>query len=276
MAKKKNQSNNNEKEINNDDGNVTVVLKIDMHCEGCAVKIVKSVQSIEGVESVMRRENDWKKITVVGKVDPVELRENVDGKLNRMVELISPATKQQTDGNEEQKKQKKQQADDGKDDSKHKKLPVTTTVLKVPLHCRGCIKKIQKLVRKTEGFMDMSIDKSNNLVTVKGAMDIKLLTAELHDKLKKKAEIVPTNDGGGKKAKSGDGKKTKGGGGDKERKKTGGGGPTMAGYNYTMEYYGGQGEYMYPQYVNRAEYTYNYMHATQMFNDENPNACIVM
>ncbi|KAI3822817.1 hypothetical protein L1987_10415 [Smallanthus sonchifolius] len=296
MAKKKNQSNHNEKQINGDrkneesDGTVTAVLKIDMDCKDCAGKVVKYVRSLDGVESVERGENDWEKITVVGKGDPVKLRENVEKKIKKKVELISPATKKKNGGEGEEKTQQKQQTADVKDEDKHKKFPVTTAVLKVPLHCGGCIKKIQKLVRKTEGFVEMSIDKSNDSVTVKGAMDMNVLTADLKDKLKKKAEIIQAKAGSGKKAKggggdgegkeSGGGKKAKGGGGDGEGKgkESGGGGPTMAEYNYNygMGYFTGQGQYMYPQYVSRPEYTFNYTHATQMFNDENPNACVVM
>ncbi|KAI3688153.1 hypothetical protein L1987_81862 [Smallanthus sonchifolius] len=280
MAKKKNQSNHDEKQINGGRKN----------------------EKSDGVESVERAENEWEKITAVGKFDPIELCEIVEKKIKKKVELISPAAKKQNNGGGgEQKKQQKQQTAAEKDEDKAKKIPVTTTVLKVPLHCEGCIKKIQKLVRKTEGFVDMSIDKSNELVTVKGAMDMNVLTAALKDKLNKKADIVPAKGGGGKKAKggggdgegkeSGGGKKAKGGGGgdgEGKGKESGGGGPTVAENNYNyrmdMEYFTGhghghghgQGQYIYPQYVSRPEYTFNYTHTTQMFNDENPNACVVL
>ncbi|MFS8005018.1 putative heavy metal-associated domain, HMA, heavy metal-associated domain superfamily [Helianthus anomalus] len=277
MAKKKSQSNHNAKHINKNiesDGTVTVDLKIDMNCESCARKVVKFVHSLDGVESVERGDNDWMKITVVGKVDPVKLCENVKGKIKKNVELVSPATKKKNGSGREQENQQKQQTAAAKDDSTHKK--VTTAVLKMPLHCQGCIKKIQDLVRKTEGFVEMSIDKSNDLVIVKGAMDMKLLTLALKDKLNKKVEIVHAKGSGGKKGKGGSGDKEGGG------KESGGGGPIVAGYNHRTEYFPGQGEYMYqgqymyPQYVSWPEYTFNYTHATQMFNDENPNACFVM
>ena len=34
-----------------DDNPITVVLKIDMHCEGCASKIVKTVRNFDGQSS---------------------------------------------------------------------------------------------------------------------------------------------------------------------------------------------------------------------------------
>ncbi|XP_076909381.1 heavy metal-associated isoprenylated plant protein 3-like [Bidens hawaiensis] len=273
MAKKKI---NGDRKTEPSDGTITAVLKIDMHCEGCAGKIVKSVNSLNGVESVKRRNNNMNEIIVVGKFDPVELCESVKGRIKRKVELISPVTKRKNSGDEEQKKQQKQFTAVVSDESALKKLPVTTTVLKVSLHCRGCIEKIEKMVRKTEGFVEMSIDKSKDLVTVKGAMDMNALAVAIKNKLKKDFEIVQAKGGGdgGKKGKSGGG-----GGGDKgeeKGKESGGVGPATVGYNQRMEYFASQGQYMYPQYVNRPEYTYNYMNATQMFNDENANACVVM
>ncbi|KAF5772693.1 putative heavy metal-associated domain, HMA, heavy metal-associated domain superfamily [Helianthus annuus] len=245
------QSNDNEKQINGGQKNdsVTMLLKFNMHCDRCARKVVKFVSSLQGVDSVTRRENDWKKIMVVGKVDPVKLREIVEVKYNKNVELISPATKKHLDF--------------VKDEINHKQFPVTTVVLKVSLNCggcRGCIKKIQKLIEEAKGFVEMSIDKSNNLVMVKGAMDMNVLMMTLKKKLKRQIEIV--------QAKGGSGKKGKGAGVSE--------GPSLVGYNYRMEIYAGQGQYTYPQYINRPENTFNYMNATQMFNDENPNACVVM
>ncbi|KAM0045220.1 putative heavy metal-associated isoprenylated plant protein/5/6 [Helianthus debilis subsp. tardiflorus] len=232
------------------------------------------------------------------------------------------------------------------------------------------------------GFVEMSIDKNNNLVTVKGAMDMNVLMMTLKKKLKTQIEIVQAkgnngkegkgddtngegnesgaqgqgatfvqgNGGGGKEetCSDGDGDGTKSGGrgarvvqgngsdgkkgqgddrvregtkssgqgarvvqgngsngnkgkgddrgregkesggrgpivvqgkGGSGKKGKGGGvdeGPSLAGYNYRMENFAGQGQYTYPQYINRPENTFSYMNATQMFNDENPNACVVM
>lgn len=190
VLQKKNQSNDNAKAKNKESsGSVKVVMKIDLHCDGCAAKFVKAILSISGnsfyfyffklkesythytpriythllptgdehttycqsvgvnpfysfaivfhfnfmlvnvtiknifffgshlgVESVKRLENDdLKKITVIGKVDPDELRQKVEKKINRKVELISPVTKNQKDGDGEQKKQQNQQiANDNK------------------------------------------------------------------------------------------------------------------------------------------------------------------
>lgn len=54
---KKNEGDNKKKGGDNDGGNkkknettsITVVLKVDMHCEGCASRIVKCVRSFQGL-----------------------------------------------------------------------------------------------------------------------------------------------------------------------------------------------------------------------------------
>ncbi|KAJ0810278.1 putative heavy metal-associated isoprenylated plant protein/5/6 [Helianthus annuus] len=316
MAKKKNQINNE-----NDGGNGgggsgggdggkkqkasdinVVVLKIDLHCEGCAGRVVKAVRTLDGVESVRIGDSELNKLTVIGRLDPVKLRQKVEEKTKKKVEVISPSVKKsdgennhQSGGGESKKKQQKPHENDKpsldktKTANKPKEIPVTTGVLKVPLHCQGCIRRIYKLVTKTKGFMDMSFDKNKDLVTVKGAIDMKLLAEALQEKLKRGVEVVPSKkDGGGggdKKGKSdgggndGEGKGGGGGGGEKKGKNKGGGdgngGDGGKPDVYRMENYGGPMVYPYPQYAYGPGFV-EYVHAPQLFSDENPNACVVM
>ncbi|KAI3683562.1 hypothetical protein L1987_84070 [Smallanthus sonchifolius] len=283
-----------------------VVLKIDLHCEGCAGKVVKAVRTLDGVESVRIGDSEMNKLTVIGNLDPVKLRQKVEERIKKKVEVISPATKKTNDGDNDggdnKKKQQKPPEKDQKpppekakpagknEHEKPKELAVTTGVLKVPLHCQGCIRRIHKLVTKTKGYMEMSLDKNKDLVTVKGAIDMKLLAEALQHKLKRAVEVVPSKkDGDGEKKGGGD-KKGKGGGNDGEGK-DGGGGGEKKGKNkgggegnggdvkpemYKMENYGGpQMGYPYPQYAYGPGFV-EYVHAPQLFSDENPNACVVM
>ncbi|KAK4408986.1 Heavy metal-associated isoprenylated plant protein 3 [Sesamum angolense] len=205
--------------------NVTVVLKADLHCEGCVSKVLKCIRSFDGVDTASI--GDEQRITVVGKVDPVKLRERVEQKTHKKVELISPQPKKDNankkngdgkenakgdgDGDGEQEKKKegkdKNSSNDKSDEkkSKEKEPPVTTAVLKVHLHCEGCIQKIQKAVTKSKGYQEMKIDRQKELVTVTGAMDMKALAEVLKKHLKKEVEILPTKkevekkeNGGGK------------------------------------------------------------------------------
>ncbi|KAG1354970.1 Heavy metal-associated isoprenylated plant protein 26 [Cocos nucifera] len=280
-----------------EDGPPAVVLKVDMHCEGCAEKIKRSVKRLEGVEGV-KADTAANKLTVLGKADPWKLKERVETKIRRKVDIISPANPPKKDA----------AAGDAKksDDAKPKAPPASTVVLKLRLHCEGCIQKIRRTIRKIKGVDDVSFDVPKDLVTVKGTMDAKSLPAILKEKLKRSVDIVQPkkDDGGGggekkekggeKKEKGGDGgggeKKEKGGdggGGEKKEKGDGGGGEKKDGGKKDDE-----GKAAPPaaalvaaapvSEVNRMDYygPYGYriemVHPPQMFSDENPNACSVM
>ncbi|XP_038705554.1 heavy metal-associated isoprenylated plant protein 3 [Tripterygium wilfordii] len=311
MGKNKKNNENNDskadeetKRGNGDKNPITVVLKVDMHCDGCAVKITKCARGFEGVETV-KAEADSNKLTVVGKVDPSKIREKLEQKTKKKVDLISPQPKKdnnkdndnkENNNNKEPKKEEKKPDDKKKaeNEKKPKQAPETTAVLKVTLHCQGCIDKIRRTVTKTKGVKEMSMDKQKDLVTVKGTMDVKALTQNLKEKLKKPVEIVPPKkeekkDGnggdehnGGNSNGGGGGKKKKGGGNSGQGEEETGGGPKMEGnkIEYVMQpgfafgYGYGYENPTYPVHLH-APYPVH-LPAPQMFSDENPNACSVM
>lgn len=207
-----------------DDGPSPIVLKLDLHCEGCAKKVKRSVKHFDGVENV-RADCASNKLTVMGNVDASWLREKVEQKTKKKVELLSPQPKKDSGGggdkNADDKADKKPD-DKKKDEPKKPKEPqVSTVVLKIRLHCDGCARKIKRIIKKVDGVEDVSIDSEKDLVTVKGTMDVKDLTPYLKDKLKRSVDVVPPkkDDGGGdKKAKEGGGDKK-----EKEKQKEGGG-----------------------------------------------------
>ncbi|CDP07052.1 unnamed protein product [Coffea canephora] len=281
------------KDNNNGNGGNAVVLKIDLHCDGCVTKIVKCIRGFEGVEAV-KVDSGSGKITVSGKVDPLKLREKLEDKTHKKVELLSPVPKKDKaknddagDGKEEKKKDSKEKkpkdnSKNKKDEKNSKELPVTTAVLKVPLHCQGCIERIHKIVSKTKGYQEMKVDRQKDLVTVKGAMDMKDVVENLKKHLKRDVEIVP--------AKKED-KKEKSGGGGGEGKPAGGeggGGEQMEGSKKQLQQqqqipngplgydYPSSSPFVYggPAYMGDP-YQFQY-HAPQLFSDENPNACSVM
>ncbi|RRT59083.1 hypothetical protein B296_00013009, partial [Ensete ventricosum] len=70
-----------------------IVLKVDMHCEGCARKVERSLRRYEGVEDV---KTDCKSRTVVIKgkaADPAKICERIQKKTGKKVELMSPLPK---------------------------------------------------------------------------------------------------------------------------------------------------------------------------------------
>ncbi|XP_031402175.1 heavy metal-associated isoprenylated plant protein 3-like isoform X1 [Punica granatum] len=326
MGEKKAKKDEGEKAKSDDSNGITVVLKTEMHCEGCATKILKCVRTIEGVEKA-KAEWESNKLTVKGDVDPAELREELQERLNKKVELVSPSqlpkkdkdggngnSGKKSDSNKDNKKKddnksgskdNKKKADEKK--AKEKEAPVTTAVLKLRLHCEGCIVKIGKTALKTKGVASIAIDKAKELVTVTGTMDVKALAESLEEKMKRSVQIVSPKkdkDGGGGGEGNNNGGGGGGGGGKKNKKQDGGGddgddhaendggmfhvngmeyvGPLMPsygpvaygpGYMYGAAAGSGPG-YGYP-YPNPFAYGNN-LHAPQMFSDENPNACSVM
>ncbi|KAA8550334.1 hypothetical protein F0562_002018 [Nyssa sinensis] len=142
-----------------DDGPITVVLKVDNDCEGCANKVKKCVRSFAGVESVKGDDGDLNKITVTGKVDPSKLREKLEQKTKKKVELVSPSPKKEKDKDTQKDKEsgggaKKTEDKPEKkpDEKKPKEPPVTTTVLKMDLHCAGCYSEDPQDCRQGQGI----------------------------------------------------------------------------------------------------------------------------
>ncbi|KAI3738268.1 hypothetical protein L2E82_28291 [Cichorium intybus] len=204
-----------------DTSSVTVVLKLDLHCDGCAKKVTKSIRHFEGVESASA-DIEGNKLTVTGKVDPTSVKERVEHKTKKKVEIISPQPKK--DDKKAGDKPPEKKADEKKtEDKKPKEIQSSTIMLKIPLHCDGCAHKIKRTVSKIKGVESVIPDASKDLVIVKGTMDVKELTPYLKDKLKRDVGIVlPKKDEKSDDKK--DDKKEKFKGDDKKVKETGDGG----------------------------------------------------
>ncbi|KAL0874970.1 hypothetical protein Bca101_024675 [Brassica carinata] len=192
--------------------NTVVVMKLDMHCEGCGKKIKRLLKHHKGVEDV---KIDYKadKLTVIGNVDPTVVRDKVAERIKRKVEIVSSvAPKKEApppSGGEkkpaDEKPAEKKPADEKpagekkvekKNDEGEKKAPPpppkdSTVVLKTKLHCEGCEHKIKRIVNKIKGVKSVAIDRVKDLVIVKGIVDVKQLTPYLNEKLKRTVEVVP-------------------------------------------------------------------------------------
>ncbi|XP_061345764.1 heavy metal-associated isoprenylated plant protein 3-like [Gastrolobium bilobum] len=200
-----------------DDGPVPVVFKLDMHCEGCVKKIKRTVRHFDGVEDV-KADMPGNKLTVIGKVDPAKLRDKLAEKIKKKVEIVSPQPKKESKAEEKKSggdKPPEKKAEEKKTDDKNpeaKKPKDSTVVLKIRLHCEGCVQKIRKIILKAKGVESVKIEEEKDLVTVKGTMEEKEMVPYLKEKLKRNVEVVPPKkDGGGGVEK-------------KENKKEGGGG----------------------------------------------------
>lgn len=110
--------------------------------------------------------------------------------------------------------------------------------------------------------MEMRIDRQKEVVTVKGAMDMKEVAALLTKKLKRNVEVVPP------KKEKGDNEKKEKSEGDEEE---GGGGKMEGNKKVQMGT-----EYAYGYHQEPGYMPTSYLHAPQLFSDENPNACVAM
>ncbi|KAI4371302.1 hypothetical protein MLD38_019554 [Melastoma candidum] len=204
-------------------GNVTAVLKMDMHCEGCAKRVRRAVKNFDGVEDA-HSDVASGKLTVVGKIDPLMIRQKLQDKINKKVDLISPQpTKKEDGGGNDKKSEEKTDKKAEVKKPEDKKPQEKTVVLKVRLHCEGCIHKIRKIIRKFEGVNAVNVVEEKDQVMVTGTMDVGDLVLYLKEKLKRNVEVVPLKKeeggGGGEKGKKEDDKaKKEGGGGGGEKK----------------------------------------------------------
>ncbi|CAL4942062.1 unnamed protein product [Urochloa decumbens] len=234
-----------------------IVLKVDLHCAGCAGKVRKAIKHAPGVETVTA-DMAAGKVVVTGPADAAELKERIEARAKKPVQIVSAGAgapkkdkekdkekdKKADDGGGEKKADKEKaggekkadkdkagggdkKADKGKgggDKAKEEKKPKEETVtLKIRLHCEGCIDRIRRRIYKIKGVKDVAIDAAKDLVKVTGTMDASALPGYLRDKLSRTVEVVAPGkkDGGGGGDKKGDDKKDKGEGSDK--KKDGGG-----------------------------------------------------
>ncbi|KAK4798597.1 hypothetical protein SAY86_030923 [Trapa natans] len=186
-----------------DDGSLTVVLKMNMHCRGCAKKVRRAVRNFEGVEDV-KADSSNSKLTVTGKVDPANIKLLVEEKTGMKVEILSPLPKKDAaapSGNKKPTQEEKKPTEKRKEEEKQPKQAIM--VLKIKLHCDGCIQKIRKIITKIEGVDSLSIDKAKDLVTVTGMVDEKALVPYLSERFRRGVVVVPPptkkDDSGGKK-----------------------------------------------------------------------------
>ncbi|KAM7474172.1 hypothetical protein LguiB_021415 [Lonicera macranthoides] len=122
------------------------------------------------------------------------------------------------------------------------KLIQSTVVLKIRLHCEGCMSRINRIVSNINGVKKVILDPREDLVIVEGRVDAKELVLYLEEKLKRSVYVISStkNDkkGGENKEKEGDkgcDKKDKDSVGDKKEEESGGGSGEK---EKKMEYYG--------------------------------------
>ncbi|CAM6024799.1 unnamed protein product [Sphagnum balticum] len=153
----------------------TVVLKVVMHCEGCASSVKRAVARIPGVTSYTI-DFPAQKVTVIGNVKPDEVLRRV-AKTGKHAtfwpqEEGPPVPKEE----EEQKKEKKENeseakpADDdtNKEGTNEEKPKEITVMLRVAMHCEACVDTVRRAVVRIPGVISSTVDFIAQKVTVVG------------------------------------------------------------------------------------------------------------
>lgn len=157
-----------------------VVLKVDMHCAGCAREVRKSIKRFKGVEH-FEIDMHLNKVTVKGNVDPLKLCERVQKKSGRKTELISPLVLP----NKTEEKEK-----NTTEEKKDKQEPVVVTVvLNVNMHCEACAQTVKKIILKMKGVQTVDPDFKNQKVTVKGTVEPNRLAEHVYRRTGKRVQI---------------------------------------------------------------------------------------
>lgn len=309
--KPKSNDNNKKEDKKNEESKETtppppqeIVLRVYMHCEGCARKVRRCLKGFEGVEDV---QTDCKahKVVVKGeKADPLKVLERVQKKSHRQVELLSPIPKPPAEN-----AKKPEEKETPKPEEKKEEPQVVTVVLKVHMHCEACAQEIKKRILRMKGVEEAEPELKSSQVTVKGPFDPPQLVEYVYKRTGKHAVIVKQDlpekkeeegkgkdvkedkkgeDGGGKDKKGGEeeNKETLGSKGGGEEAKAGGEGESKVMEVKKNEYYYYSPVYaeMHAPYPPHPAYAPAYpphsayppAYPPQIFSDENPNACSVM
>ncbi|RLN19367.1 TRAF3-interacting protein 1-like [Panicum miliaceum] len=263
-----------------------IVLKVDLHCAGCAGKVRKAIKRAPGVESVTA-DMAAGKVVVTGPADATELKERIEARAKKPVQIVSAgagppkkdkekekkadgggdkkpdkekgggggdkkADKEKAGGGGEKKAEKDKGGDKPKEEKKAKEPKEETVTLKIRLHCDGCIDRIKRRIYKIKGVKDVAIDAGKDLVKVTGTMDAAALPGYLRDKLSRTVDPAGAASASVAPMPMAD-----------------------AGMYQMPPHYGAGGQYP-PPPPPAYPYGASHLHAPQMFSDENPNACSVM
>uniref|UniRef100_A0A1J3HN70 Heavy metal-associated isoprenylated plant protein 26 n=2 Tax=Noccaea caerulescens TaxID=107243 RepID=A0A1J3HN70_NOCCA len=260
-----------------------IVLKIFMHCEGCAKKIHRCLKGFEGVEDVTTDCKTSKVVVKGEKADPLKVLQRLQKKSHRQVELLSPIPEPKPVSDEPEKKEKEKE----KPKPQEKKEEVVTVVLSVHMHCEACAMEIQKRIMRMKGVESVEPDYKASQVSVKGVFTPEKLVEYVYKKVGKHAAVVkqdppPNPPAKEKETKEKDGKKkeeeqpkegkeAKEDGGGVAKPVAGGAGAAAEEGNKVVDLKKNEYQYQPPRYPVEM-----FAYPPQIFSDENPNACTIM
>ncbi|KAF8399998.1 hypothetical protein HHK36_015871 [Tetracentron sinense] len=163
-----------------------IVLRVYMHCEGCARKVKRCLKGFEGVEDVQTDCKTHKVVVKGNNADPLKVLERVQRKIHKQVELLSPIPKPPA---EDAKKKGEEDKENVKPEEKKEQPQVIIVVLKVHMHCEACAQEIRKRIQRMKGVEAADPDLKSSQVTVKGVFDPPKLVEFIYKRTGKHAEL---------------------------------------------------------------------------------------
>ncbi|XP_073134777.1 heavy metal-associated isoprenylated plant protein 7-like [Henckelia pumila] len=280
-----------------------IILKVYMHCEGCARKVRRCLKDFEGVEDVITDCRSSKVVVKGEKADPLKVLERVQKKSHRQVELISPIPKPPPEDNK-LKPEEVTEVAKSEEKKTEEEPPVVTVLLGVYMHCEACAQEIKKRIQRMKGVESAEPDLKSSQVTVKGVFEPEKLVDHVWKRTGKHAviskvepEMKPEEEGKGgekvmkveereketKKVEKDEEKEEKNGGvagNSPPGAEPGAGEPEDSKMEFKrneifFQNYPQNHEVYYPQRFTQ-DHSYVAYPAPQIFSDENPNACFVM
>ncbi|XP_050874794.1 heavy metal-associated isoprenylated plant protein 7 isoform X2 [Lathyrus oleraceus] len=162
-----------------------ILLKVFMHCEGCARKVRRCLKNFPGVEGVTTNCKTHEVVVKGEKADPAKVVERIQTKSRRKVELVSPLP------NPPEEEKVVEEEEKPEPEEEKKEVPqIVTVVLKVHMHCEGCAEEIKKRILKMKGVESVETDLKKSEVTVKGVYDPTMLVKFVYKRFGKQAVIV--------------------------------------------------------------------------------------
>ncbi|CAI9754682.1 unnamed protein product [Fraxinus pennsylvanica] len=261
-----------------------IILRVYMHCEGCAKKVRRCLKGFDGVEDVTTDCRTSMVVVKGEKADPIKVLERVQRKSHRQVDLLSPIPPPPPAAEESKKPEETEEV---KTEEKTEEPPVISVVLRVYMHCEACAQEIRKRIQRMKGVESAEPDQKKSEVTVRGAIEPEKLIDYVYKRTGKQAAIVKVEPDKKEEEKGKDDKEEKKPAENEAKKgeKGGGGGEEPPAKqdaeveeakmelkkNEFYQYYP-QNYQVYPQRIVQDMYSY----PPQIFSDENPNACSVM
>lgn len=193
-----------------------VVLRMILHCDGCAKKVKKSIHRMPGVVSVVA-DAAANTVIVAGTADAAALKARIESRTKKPVEIVSAGAPSKPPPDAEPKKSPDKGAGGGEQknaDSKgdkagaessppkeekkqpqppEEKKPVqdTAALLRIRLHCDSCADRIRRRIYKIKGVKDVILEgNAKDEVKVVGTMDVPAMVAYLNEKLNRAVEAI--------------------------------------------------------------------------------------